>query len=51
MNIPTFFRFLNMKIEKYHKMATNPFLEPQPIVLIWVEDSSTTVDTSQDKHS
>ena len=40
MNIPAFFRFLNRKIEKYNKMATNPFLAPQPIVIIWVEENN-----------
>lgn len=38
MNIPSFFRFLNRKIEKYDKMASNPFEIPQKIVLIWIED-------------
>ena len=42
MNIPTFFRFLNMKIKKYNKMATNPFTEPHPLVIIWVEDTEST---------
>ena len=51
MNIPTFFRFLNKKIEKYNKMATNPFTMPQPIVLIWVEETNITENTSQDERS
>lgn len=38
MNIPTFFRFLNKKIEQYDKMATNPFIEPCPFIIIWVEE-------------
>lgn len=38
MNIPTFFKFLNRKIQKYDKMTSNPFQIPQPIILIWVED-------------
>ena len=46
MNIPNFFKFLNKKIEKYDKMATNPFLEPQPIVIIWIEK-----DTQEDTYS
>ena len=41
MNIPTFFRYLNIKIEKYHKMATNPFLENHPLIIIWVEENNT----------
>lgn len=40
MKISTFFKILNRKIEKYDKMATNPFTAPQPIVLIWVEDAN-----------
>lgn len=38
MKIATFFKTLNKKIEHYDKMASNPFLKPQPIVLIWVDD-------------
>ena len=38
MNIPAFFKILNKKIEKYDKIASNPFLKPQSIVLIWVEN-------------
>lgn len=38
MNIPTFFNILNKKIEEYNKVAVNPFVQPQPIVLIWVEE-------------
>jgi hypothetical protein len=51
MNIPAFFRFLNKKIEKYNNMATNPFTVPQPIVLIWVEDSNTIENPNLDEHS
>lgn len=39
MKVSTFFKILNKKIEKYDKIATNPFTQPQPIVLIWVEDN------------
>lgn len=38
MKVTTFFKILNRKIEKYDKIASNPFLNPQPIILIWVED-------------
>ena len=38
MKVSSFFKILNKKIEKYDKIASNPFLKPQPIVLIWVED-------------
>lgn len=40
MKASTFFKILNKKIEKYDKMAINPFTIPQPIVLIWVEEDS-----------
>ena len=40
MKISTFFKILNKKIEQYEKLTTNPFEIPQPIVLIWVEDSN-----------
>ena len=39
MKVSTFFKILNKKIEKYDKLATNPFTQPQPIVLIWIENS------------
>lgn len=38
MKVSTFFKILNKKIEKYEKKISNPFMKPQPIVLIWVED-------------
>lgn len=38
MKISSFFKILNKKIEKYNKMATNPFTIPQPITLVWVDD-------------
>lgn len=38
MKVSTFFKILNKKIEKYDKIATNPFTQPQPIVLVWVEN-------------
>ena len=40
MNIPNFFYILNKKIERYDKMAKNPFTIPQPIILIWVEEQN-----------
>ena len=42
MNIPTFFRFLNRKIEKYDKLASNPFLSPKPVIIIWIEEVEST---------
>ena len=38
MKVSSFFKILNKKIEKYDKIASNPFLKPQSIVLIWVEN-------------
>lgn len=38
MKFAKFFKILNKKIEQYDKIASNPFLKPQPIVLIWVEN-------------
>ena len=38
MKVSTFFKILNRKIEQYDKLASNPFEQPQPIVLIWIED-------------
>ena len=38
MKVSTFFKVLNNKINKYNKAAINPFTNPQPIVLVWVEE-------------
>lgn len=38
MKVYNFFKILNKKIEKYDKMASNPFTQPQPIIIVWVED-------------
>ena len=39
MNISTFFKILNRKIERYDIMAPkNPFEIPQPVIFIWIED-------------
>ena len=37
--VTTFFKILNKKIEQYNKTVANPFEMPQPIILIWIEDS------------
>jgi hypothetical protein len=50
MKVSSFFKILNKKIEKYNKMATNPFTIPQPIVLIWVEDANIAENPNLDKH-
>ncbi len=38
MKISTFFKVLNRKIDKYNQVATNPFMTPHPITLVWVEE-------------
>ena len=38
MKVYNFFKILNKKIEKYDKMASNPFTQPQPIIIVWIED-------------
>lgn len=38
-NLSSFFKILNKKINKYDKLATNPFTHPKRIVVIWVEDN------------
>ena len=49
MNIPSFFKFLNKKIEKYNKIATNPFSSNSSFVVIWVEDTSSINDDKNNK--
>ncbi len=46
MKIPTFFRFLNKKIKEYDKLAANPFTNPQPITIIWVENEETSTNAN-----
>ena len=38
MKVSTFFKILNKKIEKYDKITSNPFSQPQQVVIIWIED-------------
>ena len=39
MKLSKFFKILNKKIEKYDKIATNPFKQTNvPITLVWIED-------------
>ena len=47
MKVCNFFKILNKKIEKYDNMAKNPFIMPQPIVLIWVENEQ--INTTKEK--
>ena len=39
MNISSFFKILNRKIEKYDKLASNPFETPHPMIIIWIEEA------------
>ena len=49
MKVAAFFKILNKKIEKYNRMATNPFTQPQPIVLIWVEEEEKSFSPKEEK--
>ena len=49
MKVSTFFKILNRKIEQYDKMAFNPFTIPQPIVLIWTEDTDVNFDSNKNE--
>ena len=44
MNISSFFKILNHKIEQYDKMATNPFINEKSVIFVWVEDVEDTED-------
>ena len=39
MKISSFFKILNRKIEKYNRVATNPFTASQQFVLVWIEEA------------
>jgi len=39
MKVSSFFKILNRKINKYDKLASNPFLNPKDVVIIWVDES------------
>ena len=38
MNVNSFFKILNKKIDMYDKAATNPFVDKKRIIVIWVEE-------------
>lgn len=38
MKVSTFFKILNRKIEQYEKKVSNPFMKPQHVIIVWVED-------------
>ena len=39
MKVSSFFKILNRKINKYDKLASNPFLNPRNVIIVWVEDA------------
>lgn len=39
MQIKSFFKILNKKINAYDKMASNPFDAEKRLVIVWVEES------------
>ena len=39
MKINSFFKILNRKINKYDKIATNPFCSDKKVIIVWVEES------------
>ena len=38
MKVTSFFKILNRKINKYDKMAQNPFATKQKLIIVWVEE-------------
>ena len=42
MKISSFFKILNEKINKYDKIATNPFTQKERIIVVWIEDDENT---------
>lgn len=51
MRINSFFKTLNRKINKYDKMATNPFTDASKMVIVWVEDATQDEECSIKKYS
>ena len=49
MKLSSFFKILNRKIEKYNRMATNPFMEHQPIILIWIDEDKKDFSQKEEK--
>lgn len=39
MNVNSFFKILNRKINNYDKLAVNPFIDKHKMVIVWVEES------------
>ena len=38
MKLNSFFKILNRKINKYDKIAHNPFTDMNRVIVVWVED-------------
>ena len=51
MKVSTFFKILNKKIEQYNRLATNPFTQPQPIILIWVDEEKNWPQKQKEDHT
>ena len=49
MKISSFFKILNRKIDRYDRLATNPFTDPKKVIIVWVEDTKI-ADTEKDKN-
>ena len=41
---------MNKKIEQYNRLATNPFTQPQPIILIWVDEEKNWPQKQKEDH-
>ena len=50
MKINSFFKILNRKINRYDKLATNPFTDTKRMIIVWVEESDET-DSEKKKHN
>lgn len=50
MQVSSFFKILNRKIEKYDRLTQNPFTIPQSITIVWVEDVEDNSSETKDEH-
>lgn len=39
MRLNSFFKLLNRKIDRYDKLATNPFTDSKRLIVVWVEET------------
>ena len=49
MGINSFFKILNRKINKYDKLATNPFTDSGRMIIVWVEETKTNENNDKPK--